>query len=197
MTRALEFPAGGLTDGVVALRLPADADAERIAAACRDEAVARYTTLPAAYEAEHAAEWMRRGLAGMATGSELHLVVADAGTGGLLGTITLHEISRATGRAVAGYVTAPWARGRGVARRALRLVSRFAFEELRLARVELAIEPGNEPSRAAAKAAGFREEGLLRSYMEVAGARRDMVMYSLLPGDLDRPAPEPVARLEA
>jgi len=49
------------------------------------------------------------------------------------------------------------------------------------------IAPGNTPSRATAESVGFREEGLLRSYMAIAGARRDMLMYSLLPGDLRPP----------
>jgi [ribosomal protein S5]-alanine N-acetyltransferase len=82
---------------------------------------------------------------------------------------------------------APWARGQGVAARALRLLCRFGFDQLRLARVEVTIEPENTASRATAEAVGFREEGLLRSYLTIAGARRDMLMYSLLPADLQPP----------
>jgi hypothetical protein len=32
--------------------------------------------------------------------------------------------------------------------------------------------------------AGFEREGLLRSYSEIDGRRRDAVLYSLLPSDL-------------
>ena len=101
-----------------------------------------------------------------------------------LGTIGLHEINRATERAVAGYVLAREARGKGLGQRALTLLCRFAFTELRLARVEVTIEAENAASRATAESVGFREEGHLRSYMRIAGQRRDMVMYGLLPGDL-------------
>lgn len=194
--RPLEFPVEGLSDGVVRVRVPAEADVPQIVAACRDPEVARYTTVPADYRTSHTVEWMQRGMAGLAAGTDLHAVVADARSGEVLGTISLHEINRATGRAVAGYLTAPWARGRGAASRALRLLCEFAFNELRLARVEVTIEPENAASRATAEAVGFRREGLVRSYMTIAGARRDMLMYSLLPSDLDGPGGDGVATLE-
>lgn len=182
--RALEFPAAGLSDGVVQVRLPADADVPRVVEACRDPEVSRYTTIPADYQPAHTVDWMRRGMAGVTAGTDLHLVIADVDTGDVLGTISLHEINRATGRCVAGYIVAPWARRRGVATRALRLICAYAFDALHLARVEVTIEPENAASRATAEAAGFRHEGMLRSYMPIAGARRDMLMYSLLPSDL-------------
>jgi RimJ/RimL family protein N-acetyltransferase len=194
--RPIEFPVEGISDGAVRLRLPSDADVPRIVEACRDPEVSRYTTVPSPYHPSHTVEWMQRGMAGIAAGTDLHTVIAEADGEDVLGTISLHEINRAAGRCVAGYLTAPWARRRGVAARALHLLCRFAFDDLRLARVEVTIEPGNAPSRATAESVGFREEGLLRSYMSVAGARRDMLMYSLLPGDLHRPAETRDATLE-
>ena len=182
--RPIEFPAGGLTDGVVRLRLPADGDIPRIVEACRDPEVARYTTVPSPYQASHTVEWMHRGLAGLSSGTDLNTVIAGFDGSEVLGTISLHEINRAASRCVAGYLVAPWARGQGVAARALRLLCGFAFDELRLARVEVTIEPENTASRATAEAVGFQGEGLLRSYLTIAGARRDMLMYSLLPDDL-------------
>ena len=186
--RPIEFPVEGLRDGVVLLRPPADADVPRIVEACRDPEVSRFTTVPGDYQPHHTHAWMQRGAAGMATGTDVNCVIASASDGDVLGTISLHEINRGTGRCVAGYLVAPWARRQGVASRALRVLCRFAFDELRLDRVEVTIEPENEASRKVAEAAGFTEEGLLRSYLSIAGARRDMVMYSLLPADLDGPA---------
>ena len=40
------------------------------------------------------------------------------------------------------------------------------------------------PSQRVAEKAGFRREGVLRSFRELKGMRRDYVIYSLLPGDL-------------
>ena len=182
--RPIEVPVEGLSDGVVRLRLGTDADVERITAFVQDPDVIRWTTIPAGQDAEATQNWMRRGMAGMATGTEVAFVIADAETDEPLGTVGLHEINRATERAVAGYVLALEARGKGLARRALKLLCAFAFDDLKLARVEVTIEAENRASRATAESVGFREEGLLRSYMRIAGARRDMVMYGLLPDDL-------------
>ncbi len=194
--RPIEFPVEGLTDGVVLLRPPADADVPRLVEACRDPDVSRYTTMPPDYKPDHAEEWMQRGAAGLAAGSDVNTVIVNTEDGDVLGTMSLHEINRAAGRAVAGYLTAPWARQRGVASRALALISGFAFETLHLARVELAIEPSNSASRAVAETVGFREEGLLRSYLPIAGARRDMLMYALLPGEIHPARRDPAATLE-
>ena len=179
--RPIAFPVEGLNDGVVRLRLPADSDVEAIVEMCRDPAIQRYTTVPPDYRRSHALEWIQRGQAGVAAGTDLHVVITDSNDDSPLGTISLHEINRPASRCVSGYFVAPWARGRGVATRALILITAFAFDELRLARVEVTIEPENEASHRVAQAAGFTREGLLRSYMPVAGKRRDMVMYSLLP----------------
>jgi RimJ/RimL family protein N-acetyltransferase len=65
----------------------------------------------------------------------------------------------------------------------LRLVTRWAFEELGAGRVQLITAPDNVGSRRVAEKVGFRREGLLRSLVLIKGTRRDAVMYSLLPDD--------------
>jgi len=180
----IEVPVEGLTDGVVRLRLGSEVDVERITAFVQDPEIVRWTTIPPGQDADLTRNWMQRGSAGLAVGSDLALVIADAATDEPIGTIGLHDINRGAERAVAGYVLAPEARGKGFARRALRLLCAFAFDELGLSRVEVTIEAENGASRATAESVGFREEGLVRSYMRIAGERRDMLMYGLLPGDL-------------
>lgn len=83
-----------------------------------------------------------------------------------------------------GYWVKREARGRGVATRALRLLSRWAFDELGARRVQLIAQPENLASQRVAEKAGFQREGLLRAYAELKGRRPDFHMYSLLPGDL-------------
>ncbi len=180
----IELPIEGLTDGVVRMRPSSDADLEAITAACQDPAISRYTRVPAPYEPRHAREWMNASAAGMAAGTDLGLLVVDAHSGELLGAVGLHAVDPLSGRCSSGYWVAPEARGRGTAARALRLLCGFAFGEMGVRRVELWIEPDNAPSRAVADAVGFVCEGRLRAFMVIAGAHRDMLMYSLLPDDL-------------
>jgi RimJ/RimL family protein N-acetyltransferase len=53
-----------------------------------------------------------------------------------------------------------------------------------VARLELMTHVDNEASQAVARAAGFTREGVLRSYATLGCGISDVVMFSLLPGDL-------------
>ena len=152
--RPIEVPVEGLSDGVLRLRLGSDADVPRLTDLVQDPEIVRWTTIPAGQTESDTKGWMQRGMAGMAMGSDLALVIADARSDAPLGTIGLHEINRATERAVAGYVLARESRGKGLGRRALRLICEFAFSELRLARIEVTIEAENLASRATAESVG-------------------------------------------
>ena len=81
------------------------------------------------------------------------------------------------------WVTAP-ARGRGLATRAAKLLSGWAFDVLDLARIEITVDPRNDTSQRVALAAGFTREGILRSYQRFKDGRMDAVMFSRLPTDL-------------
>jgi len=180
----IEFPVEGLSDGVIRLRLIADADLPGIVEAVQDPDIPRYTTVPQPYGEGEARLWQRSSVAGMRSGSGLATLIVDEADGTLLGSVGVHNIDPETGRCSAGYWVAAPARGRRVASRGLRLICGYAFAELGVQRIELWIEPGNAPSLRVAEAVGFHREGLLRSFMHVGGERRDMLMYSLLPNDL-------------
>jgi RimJ/RimL family protein N-acetyltransferase len=180
----IRFPVEGLSDGVVLLRLPAEADVPALVEACQDPAVRRYTTVPSPYRPEHAREFMRMSEGGAAGGLEIHLVTVDAESGEVLGTIGTRRHGSDAGCWDIGYLLAPAARGRGAATRAVLLLARFAFDSLGAERIEIIVEPGNEASLRVAERAGFSREGVLRRYRPVRDVRRDMVMYSLLLGEL-------------
>jgi RimJ/RimL family protein N-acetyltransferase len=111
-------------------------------------------------------------------------VIADVRTDALLGSVSLMAVDREQRRAGLGYWVARWARERGVATRAVGLLSRWALSELSLARVELGTYPDNHASQCVAERCGFVREGVLRAYLEVKGQRHDIVMFSLLADDL-------------
>lgn len=74
----------------------------------------------------------------------------------------------------------PSARGQSVGGEALRALVPFAWSLAELHRLELHIEPWNTASIAMAERAGFPYEGLLRSYLEIGGRRRDLASYALI-----------------
>jgi ribosomal-protein-alanine N-acetyltransferase len=63
---------------------------------------------------------------------------------------------------------------------AVRAVTRFCFERLRLHRVEAACIPTNVASRGVLERAGFRHEGLARDYLMIDGTWRDHLLFGLI-----------------
>src|SRR5919202_2208071 len=130
----LNPPDPPLDDGVVVLRGWRTSDAPDIARMFQDPEALGWTRAPAPYREGDARQWLASLPAQMRRGDSLPLAVTDARDGSLLGSIELRM--QAEGRAELGYVIAAWARGRGVGTRALRLVARYAFEVLRIERLE-------------------------------------------------------------
>jgi ribosomal-protein-alanine N-acetyltransferase len=80
------------------------------------------------------------------------------------------------------YAFRPFA-GKGYMREGLELVLRRAFGDLGLHRVQASIQPGNEPSIALVRAAGFRKEGLARRYLKIGGRWRDHEQWAITAED--------------
>ncbi len=101
--------------------------------------------------------------------------------GRLAGGCNLSNVRRGVAQSASlGYwVGKPFAR-QGLTSAAVEAVCHFAFEELRLHRVEAACIPGNEPSRRLLLQAGFREEGLARQYLKINGEWRDHLTFARL-----------------
>jgi RimJ/RimL family protein N-acetyltransferase len=165
-----------LEDGDIALRPYTEDDVPAITAACQDPEIPRWTSVPSPYTEEDARRFVR-GLEDVYA-----FAVVDTATDELLGSVGFGL--EADGRAGFGYWTRKEARGRDVASRALRLLTRWAAREHGLARLQLIVEPANVASQRVAEKAGFRREGLLRSYIELKGTRRDVYLYALLPEDI-------------
>ena len=82
-----------------------------------------------------------------------------------------------------GCCLVPAARGGGIATEMLRMLTDWAFAALGLGRVQVFVAPENVAALGLAERAGFRREGVLRSYWEIEGERLDVVVLARLPGD--------------
>ncbi|MCQ2098130.1 MAG: GNAT family N-acetyltransferase [Fibrobacter sp.] len=74
--------------------------------------------------------------------------------------------------------------GRGLMTDALKTLSRFCFDVLKLNRLELSVSVTNEKSSAVATRAGFVEEGINRDFERINGIFVDHRRFSLLVRDL-------------
>ena len=70
--------------------------------------------------------------------------------------------------------------GRGITPTAVALVTDHCFWTVGLHRVEVNIRPENAASRRVVEKLGFREEGVRRGFLHIAGDWRDHISYALL-----------------
>jgi RimJ/RimL family protein N-acetyltransferase len=167
-----------LVDDEIVLRPWTEDDVPALVAALNDPEIPRWIpVIPRPYTEEDALAYVR---------GEVHDLVhtwAVTVDGAPIGSIGMRTNESRVGHI--GYWCAQEARGRGYTTRALRVVSRYAIEELRFGRLELITDPDNHASQRVAEKVGFRREGVLRSHLlHPDGRRRDSVMFSLLPGEL-------------
>jgi RimJ/RimL family protein N-acetyltransferase len=143
-----------------------------------DPDIARFTRIPSDPDLAFLTRWLTRYERAWEDGSAAGFAVRDAASGeavGFAGVVQL-ELDKQEGEI--GYVVAPHARGRGVAGRALALLTRWGFESLGLQRIELRIDPANEVSARLAERAGYRREGTLRNTYFKEGLRGDIDIWA-------------------
>ena len=155
-------------------------DVPALVAALADPEIARWIpAIPQPYTEEDAQQFIRGEVPG---GGGHQFAVTENGR--LVGAIGL-DVNENLRQGTTGYWCARDARGRGVTTRALRLVSRYAFDELRIERMQLYTDPDNHASQRVAEKVGYHREGVLRSHLPHRDGRRaDSVLFSLLPGEL-------------
>ena len=155
-------------------------DADFVFSACQDPEIQRWTTVPSPYRHEDAAGYVTDiSEAAWRDGGGVFAVCVDGAPAGAIGAHGMRDDV-----AHVGYWAAAPARGNGLISDALRTISRWLITERGAARVELVAEPGNAASLRVAERAGFAREGVLRQRLLIHGRRADVVMFSLLPGDL-------------
>jgi RimJ/RimL family protein N-acetyltransferase len=181
----LQLPAVPPTyDGIV-LRAFGPADVAMLRDLATDPYLPLIGSLPANASEPEALAFIERQHDRLTTGAGYSFCVANqAGTA--VGTAGLWVSQLAHGRASAGYSVEPFARGRGIAVRALRALTAFGWTLPELHRIELYIEPWNVGSIRTAEDAGYVREGLLRSHQPVGDRRAHMLLYAALrPGAAD------------
>jgi RimJ/RimL family protein N-acetyltransferase len=163
------------------LRPPGAADADDAFAAV-DHEVRRWMPWSLEYTHDKALRWCTSE-AYRDPVHETHFVIVPHLTGRFAGVIGISRADWETGVAETGYWLGPGGRRHGYATEAVREVARYVFG-LGFHRLELVAAIGNVASQRVAERAGFTREGVLREARAVPGGRSDMVIFSLLKGEL-------------
>ncbi|WP_432160953.1 GNAT family N-acetyltransferase [Streptomyces sp. NRRL F-5630] len=189
------FPDVSLSTERLVLRPFEADDAAALADMMNDEPVAAWTTFPHPFTRAHARDWIAHHAPGARLGGEgLVLAVTEFLTQRLVGAVRLSRTDWDLRATELSCVTASWARGEGYAAEAALAVAQWLFTRRGFARVELRTAADNTAAQQVAQRIGCVSEGVLRGAWIARSRdhtgvlrrnRTDLIVWSLLPEDLD------------
>ena len=155
--RRLAYPDPPLRDGRVLLRPWRADDLPAIARATRDPAIRRFSHLPEPFDIGAVRSRFQESPAQLAAGTAMRMLIVEPhDESGLCGAIAIFDIDAHRRCGEIGYWLAAAARGRGLASRAVGLMSGWALGELGLERLLAIPDAENDASRQLLERCGFR-----------------------------------------
>ncbi|MFE1750259.1 GNAT family N-acetyltransferase [Streptomyces anandii] len=189
------FPNVSISTERLVLRPLEESDIEAFAEMMNDELVTAWTSVPQPYTEAHARDWITElAPAERAEGRGIVFAVDEFLTQRLVGTVHLRKTDWRVRSTEMAYVIAPWARGEGYASEAALATAHWVFDDRRFERLELRTAADNTASQQVAQKIGCISEGVLRGAWiarsrnergEWADVRTDLIVWSLLPEDLE------------
>jgi [ribosomal protein S5]-alanine N-acetyltransferase len=127
-------------------------------------------------------------LCGRQSPTEAGFLICCRESGAIAGVININCIVRGYFQSgyLGYYVGAPYA-GQGYMTEGMRLVTAYAFGQMKMHRLEANIQPDNMPSIALVRKCGFRREGFSPRYLQVLGQWRDHERWALLADESSMP----------
>lgn len=119
-----------------------------------------------------------------AAGSAIAYLIFENEEDRMVGGITIGNIRYGVAQtAQIGYWMGERYAGKGYMQDAIQALISYAFDQMRLHRIEAACIPSNARSIHVLQKAGFTREGLLRSYLRINGVWQDHFIYALIADD--------------
>jgi ribosomal-protein-serine acetyltransferase len=171
-------------DDELLLRLPEERFAEESTALIRENLAHLGEWLPWAtedYSTEQTLEFIRRNVKNFAENQGFSAQIVFRGR--VAGNVGFNRMDWANRQTEIGYWLGASFQGRGLMTKACRAFVSYAFEELKLNRVEISCAAANARSRAIPERLGFTQEGVLRQAGIARGHFHDLIVYSMLAGE--------------
>lgn len=172
-----------LEDDFVLLRSLQESDVENLLEISLNEPETWKYSLVGADGKENLINYIQSAVKARETKKEFPFIVFDKKSQKYAGSTRFYDINLDFKTLQLGYTWYGSAfRGTGLNKHCKFLLLQFAFETLRLERVEFRADNNNERSIAAMKSIGCKVEGVLRSHMPTANSevRRDSIVLSIL-----------------
>jgi len=180
-----------LTDGIILLRPPNILDVPAIHAAVTESLPELHPWLDWAtdtYDEAAIRAWLEHAEQGWQHSTSYQFIITDSKSGLFVGGCKLDGVDEQNQRCNLGYWVRSSRAGQGIATRAVRLATRFAFETVGLILVEIVAAVKNEASQRVAQKAGAHYQGSLPKPMVVRTEEHNAVLYLLTPLDI-KPKP--------
>jgi RimJ/RimL family protein N-acetyltransferase len=171
-----------LTDGTVVLRRLREGDRAAVIETMRDPVVRRWLNMPADPGDREFDAVMRTVATGFRTGERYDFCVVTDDDEPARGSVIASRRHRDNYEIA--YLAGERGRGHGLMTRAVVVLSEWLLGQ-GVGRLEIRTHPDNAASQRVAENAGFVREGIARSAVQSRGRRWSVVVYSLLPEDLD------------
>lgn len=153
-------------------------DIDSIAKYSTDRTVSRYTFVPYPNTPDKITDFLRRSRASERKGTGLNFGIEFKESGEIIGLVSFGRINRQFRRGEIGYWISRKYRNMGIMSESLRLVTQYAFKDLKLMRVHAFVEPGNLSSVKVLEKCGYQREGLLKKFMFKNNRYRDVLIYA-------------------
>ncbi len=101
-----------------------------------------------------------------------------------LGWISLFNLNKKMLTLDIGYGIAPEGRSKGIAKKAVKMISHEVFEKTRVRKISAYVHENNIHSIRVLESVGYKREGLLREHFLVNGIPASEYVYGLLRSDL-------------
>jgi len=163
----------------IRLRIPREADAQRLFELARDAEVTRFFSWGPYERESEATSWLQTLPARRAEGIALELAIADP-EDWVIGITGVFEVSKRDRRCVVGTWLGQAYWGTGANAESKALIARLAFDSLAMERLGAWADVRNPRSQRALERLGFVREGTLRAFHRHGDERRDVVSFSLL-----------------
>lgn len=174
-------PSFSLETPRVILRLLDPADIAHLSILTKDKEIWKYFTKDLS-EDSSLEQWIAEALAERGAGKRMPFTILDKDAKTICGSTSYGNISFFDKRVEIGW---SWLGteyiGTGVNRHSKFALLSFAFEVMKMERVEVKTDNLNERAKAALLKIGMKPEGVLRSHMQMhSNRRRDSIYYSIL-----------------
>lgn len=180
------FPAVELTTARLTLRAHTEQDIAPTVALFDDDLARAWLAAPQPYTLDESRRWCTQTAHTLRSlGDGINWAITDRISGQYYGGIGLKSTNWLRRCTEVGYAVGSWARGRGYAPEATRAVAEWVLTEREFHRVELMAAVGNLSSQRTAIKAGFVREGVARNGGYTHDGQVDMVLFSMIPSDIE------------